>query len=393
MPIKGLSEKTILPRLGKIHLGIKVNAKCSKCAWEGLADQDEDEPICPLCSTRLALKKRAYPRATKHFVVPDEIKRYVGDEPTELDIMFPLNNLEDFAPQWLRAYSQTQGLVCIGDGETCRRKVDVKTGAMADHNTPEGAWVWKEGLDCNQQDCPDFLAKRCRQVMNLMVLLPNVPGGLGVWQIDTSSFYSIRNINSMVRELTALLGRCAFIPLKLKLGPREVSPAGAKKKTVHIMYVEAQQTLTQLALTAQKSPAQVLLPEPDLGDVEETFYSGDEEEGEENQEQPEAVEPGAIAESEEPVGHAEESMGELERQLNEEAERAEAEQEEPQHATPQLFQNWGQLGEAALKLGVSPSQVIARARKKRWTDFASYAEAWKVVEELVNEKDTSPKML
>ena len=40
MPIKGLSEKTILPRLGKVHLGIKVNAKCPKCGWEGLADED-----------------------------------------------------------------------------------------------------------------------------------------------------------------------------------------------------------------------------------------------------------------------------------------------------------------------------------------------------------------
>ena len=367
-PIKGLSEKTILPRLGKIHLGIKVNAKCPRCGWEGLAE--EDEPGCPLCSTRVTFKKRAYPRATKYFVVPPGIMQYVGEQPAELDIMFPLNNLEDFAPQWLRAYSQTQGLVCIGDGETCRRKVDVNTGAMADHNTPEGAWVWKEGFDCNPQDCPEFLEKRCRQVMNLMVLLPNVPGGLGVWQIDTGSFHSIRNINSMARALTGLMGRCAFIPLKLKIGPKQVSPPGAKKKTVHIMYVEAEQTLTQLALMARKTPAQVLLPEPDLNDVEETFYSGDEEdEDDQGQSMERSIE---------------EEMGELERELDE---------EEAQPATPQLFQTWGQLAEAALRLGISPSSVMARAKKKRWTDFASYAEAWKVVEELVNERDRSPKML
>jgi len=307
-PIKGLSEKTILPRLGKIHLGIKVNAKCPKCGWEGLAE--DDEPGCPLCSTRVTFKKQAYPRATKYFVVPPGIMQYVGEQPAELDIMFPLNNLEDFAPQWLRAYSQTQGLVCIGDGETCRRKVDVNTGAVADHNTPEGAWVWKEGLDCNPQDCPEFVGKRCRQVMNLMVLLPNVPGGLGVWQIDTSSFHSIRNINSMVRALTGLMGRCAFIPLKLKLGPREVSPPGARKKTVHIMYVEAEQTLTQLALMAQQTPAQVLLPEPDLTDVEDTFYSGDDEVEEQGQ-------AGAAAEEIEAVETAFDSDEEVPRRAEE----------------------------------------------------------------------------
>lgn len=274
MPIKDLSNLTTLPRLGKIHLGIKVDAKCPKCGWEGLS---EGADHCPLCSGKLQHKKGAYPRATDYFVVPEELAKIVGERPSELDIMFPVDSPEIFAPQWLRAYSMTQGLVCIGDGETSRRKVDKATGAMASHETEQ--WEWREGLDCDPQTCPEYICKppRCRRVMNLMVLLPQVPG-LGVWQIDTSSFYSIRNINSMVRLLQSLTGRCSFIPLKLCLGPIQVSPSGQKQKRVHIMYVKNEMTLAQIALMGQRTPAQVLIPEPDLTDVEATFFAAEGEE-------------------------------------------------------------------------------------------------------------------
>ena len=66
MPIKDLSNARILPRLGKIRLGIKV------------------EPP----------DKSPYPKATDYFVVPDEIKQEVGEQPKELQIMFPSNDME-----------------------------------------------------------------------------------------------------------------------------------------------------------------------------------------------------------------------------------------------------------------------------------------------------------
>jgi|GEM_PF-3368411 len=51
-----------------------------------------------------------------------------------------------------------------------------------------------------------------------------------------------------------------------------------------------------------------------------------------------------------------------------------------------IFKTWGELAEAAYKLGVSSEDVFKRAKVKQWQDFASYLDAWKVVEELVNEK-------
>jgi len=241
MPIEGVSGVVRIPRLGKIHLGVKAKSR---------------------------EKGKEYPKATDYFVVPDEVKAVYGEKPTELGIMFPAEDPEIFAQQWLRAYSMTQGLVCIGTGIDARRKVDTATGAMADHETKQ--WEWRE-LSCNPQDCPEYQTKRCRRVMNLQFLLPEVPG-LGVYQIDTSSFYSIVNINSMIKMLKGILGRCSMMPLTLALGPIEVSPPGQTKKTVYILHIKKNIKLAQLAQIAQLPPGRVLIPDPETDEPPEDLF-------------------------------------------------------------------------------------------------------------------------
>jgi hypothetical protein len=241
MPIEGLSELVRIPRLGKIHLGIKARSK---------------------------EKGTEYPKATDYFVVPDEVKEIYGPKPTELNIMFPVEDSELFAQQWLRAYSLTQGLVCIGNGVDAHRKIDVATGAIADHETKQ--WEWRMS-NCEPQECQEYQTKRCRRVMNLQFLLPDVPG-LGVYQIDTSSFYSIVNINSMIKMLKGMLGRCSMVPLTLALGPIEVCPPGLTKKTVQIMHIKKDIKLSQLAQIAQLPPARVLIPEADTEEPPEDLF-------------------------------------------------------------------------------------------------------------------------
>jgi hypothetical protein len=245
MPINELSDIVRIPRLGKIRLGIKVTSKEKKGVQ--------------------------YPKATDHFVVPDEVKAVYGEKPTELQIMFPVEEPELFAQQWLRAYSMTQGLVCIGSGVEARRKIDVATGTIADHETKQ--WEWRE-ISCDPQECPEYQTKRCRRVMNLQFLLPEVPG-LGVYQIDTSSFYSIVNINSMIKMLKGMLGRCSMVPLTLALGPIEVCPPGLTKKTVQVMHIKKNIKLSQLAQIAQLPPARVLIPEADTAEPPEDLFAGE----------------------------------------------------------------------------------------------------------------------
>lgn len=246
MPIKGVSEARRVPRLGKIRLGIKVEKS----------------------------GKNPYPHPTDYFVVPDEIKPIVGDKPKELHIMFPSDDITLVAPQWLRCYGLTHGLVCWGDGEAGHRKIDTGTGAIASRDTKE--WAWSD-WNCNPEDCLEFGA-RCRKVMNLMFLLPQVPG-LGVWQIDTSSFHSIREINSTLDLLKQFTrspqhpdGRIAFIPLTLTLGPVEVNPPETGRKTVYIMHIKTDFRLAEVARYAQLPPARVLMPQPEVEEPPEDLF-------------------------------------------------------------------------------------------------------------------------
>lgn len=233
-PIEGLTETRRLPRLGKIRLGTKVKNA------QGVE----------------------YPKALDYFLVPPEVAAVSGEKPTELDIMIPVEDDEMWASQYYKRYSRTRGLVCKGDGKTCRRMVDVKTGETANRDTKE--IVWKEGLPCMGQKCLSYQVKpqECKEVMHLQFIMPDVPG-LGVWQIDTSSVNSIRNINSEAAMTRAVYGRLVFLPLRLTLEPTEVvNPDDGKKKTVRVMHLRVKSTMRELMTQAVKPARELLLPPP-----------------------------------------------------------------------------------------------------------------------------------
>jgi len=218
-----------MPRSGKIHLGYK-------------------DP-----------KKNGAPTATDHFVVPPEVAKVYGDNPKELKGKIPVEDEEYWASQYYRAYSQTRGLVCRGDGETCRRMIDTKTGEMANRNTK--TVVWREA-PCTGQECPYYKKKQCREVMNLQFLLPDVPG-LGVWQIDTSSPNSIRNINSFAELMRGVCGRIRMLPLILSLEAEErQDPNLGKKRNVFILHLRHGESLHKLLADSRTPVHELLAPAP-----------------------------------------------------------------------------------------------------------------------------------
>jgi len=243
-PIRGLSETRRLPRLGKIHTGIKKKK---------VVDGREVE----------------YPSAVDHFVFPednplyDDLTRVFGEKPKELRILIPVEDEERWCSQYYRAYSQTRGLICKGDGNSALRMVDVRTGALADRNTTEA--VLRE-VPCAGRDCPDY-EQSCREIMNLQFLLPEVPG-LGIWQIDTSSINSIRNINSAADLVKRIYGRVSMIPLLLTLEPQEVQDSEGKRRTVNVLNLRTNRTLLEMMETVTKPTPEMLrigveLPVPD----------------------------------------------------------------------------------------------------------------------------------
>lgn len=236
MPIKDLSENVRMPRIGKIHLGIKHPEK-------------------------------GYPMKTDYFVFPKEHSDYkklvelFGEKPKELRVLIPTENEEDWAPQYYKSYNQTYGLVCAGDGELAKRNIDTATGNLPDKNTKTVRMI---EVECKGKDCPIYQSKKCGEVMNLRFMIPEIPG-LGVWQIDTGSINSILNINSCARLIKKAFGRISMIPLKLTFEPCQVNnPEDGKKQTVYVMHLRTDVTMAQLADAAREQSKQFLLEPPDL---------------------------------------------------------------------------------------------------------------------------------
>ena len=242
MPIEGVTTQRRLPRKGKIRLGVK------KTNQNG----------------------REYPVAVDYFVVPPEVQEVYGDRPTELDIILPVDSEELVASTYYKAYSASRGLTCKGDGFTANRLIDaskksaepgtgVITGPIAGRDASSTEMAL--GIICPGRDCPYYGNSQCREVMNLQFLMPRVRG-LGVWQLDTSSYHSIVNIYSGMELIRAIYGSAAMIPLKLSLEPMEVSPEGFKK-TVHVLHLRSDSTLAEIAEQRRQPLVPGLIPAPD----------------------------------------------------------------------------------------------------------------------------------
>lgn len=241
MPIHGISDVRRLPRLGKIRLGVKDT------------------------SPRTG---NEFPRAVDFFVVkPDDstseaaaeaFHRVYGDKPKSLDIMFPVEDKDLFFAQFYRRYGSGSGLLCKGDGVSAM-EIDRETGEIRE-------------IECNPAECEWAEKKHCRPIGTLQFLLYKVPG-LGVWQIDTSSYNSIVNINSAIDFIRAITGgRIAMIPLKLVIRPKEVQVEG-RKKVVHVMDIAHDALRLEDVLRASRTPlAGLLMPGVDFDEVPDDLY-------------------------------------------------------------------------------------------------------------------------
>ncbi|HQM30778.1 MAG TPA: hypothetical protein PLR20_15620 [Syntrophales bacterium] len=209
--IKGLSDRRRLPRLGSIRLGLKAKSKSSG---------------------------REYPMETDYFVLTNApgVEKIYGPQPKELDVMLPLNDLESVFPCSYKYYGSSRGLKCEGDGETATR-------------------VNEETKEMERVSCPCSLLEegKCKQSGTLMVMLPKVSVG-GVYQIRTTSYNSIVDINSGLEYVAALAGRFALIPLKLRRVPIETHHDEKKQThyTLQIIFDGDVHTLNNLRLDTQR---------------------------------------------------------------------------------------------------------------------------------------------
>lgn len=229
--IKGLSDRIQITRLGKIHLGEKKKSQKSD---------------------------NLYPSATDYFVVHEDINtpkevvdkfhQIYGKRPKELNITFPLDDIEKFFPQWLKRYAGNN-LVCKGDGERAIG-TDPKTGE-------------RKEIQCKYKECPYYKKRQCKEIGNLQFYISEIPGG--VFQIDTSSFNSIVRINTDIRIIKEQNnGHIAGIPLKLALRPLQVTVNGYPK-TVYILHLYQPE---KRDIESVKEPVKELVTEKDSAEPE-----------------------------------------------------------------------------------------------------------------------------
>ena len=196
--VKGISEKRRLPRLGKIRLGVK----------------------------KISSKGKEYPAEVDYFVCPPEVQKVFGEQPKELEIMFPINEVESIFPQSYTFYGSSKGVKCKGDGEH----------AMERENG-DGKWI--------EKTCPcEKLDNGCSLSGHLMFMIPSVSVG-GVFQLDTGSYNTTVDINSGLDYVSAMVGRFSMIPLILKRLPRVTYGAGSKQ-THYCLQIELRIPLERL---------------------------------------------------------------------------------------------------------------------------------------------------
>ncbi len=238
-PIKGISEIVRLPRQGKIRLGVK--------------EECDDGSL--------------FPTPTDHFVCPDEVKQVFGEEPKELRIMFPTEDSEQWASQYLRCYSESGSLICRGDGETALARVETVNREAGSKDETVSKLL---EMPCSPDRCPIYRQGYCRRVMNLQFLLPDCPG-FGVYQLDTSSYHSMRNINSTLAFIKGICGRVSMIPLSLKLVEQPVQPEGLDK-TAYVLRLTCPYSLAEIQRYAQVPPGQALLLPPPDGEAPDDLF-------------------------------------------------------------------------------------------------------------------------
>jgi len=255
MPIQQIQSRPRAPLLGKIRLGVKTENSAGK----------------------------EYPTSTEHFVLTDapEVARVYGNDPKEIDVMFPADDLEVVLPTYLEWWTSGRKGT---DGKVIAGTLMCKGNGPDENNAPGIAQHFAKrdpvtGVvptrPCMGSACPDWVDdkgySKCKQTMRVTVLLPRV-SPYGVYRVDTTSWNSIKSFHDQIRWIQELNGgRIRLIPLKIVREETLISHTDKTgkvvKKIFHIMKLKPNQEFlekygeeTKKIMGAFTAGTQYLLP-------------------------------------------------------------------------------------------------------------------------------------
>ena len=238
--IHNLDRRIRPPRLGTIGLGVKV----------GVGDNER-------------------PKEVRHFVVPPEIAKVYGAEPTRLPVRFPWNEPE----QCLHSifYEQRKG----------RTKVRQCDGRLYTEIHAAGQDV--QGT-CPRAKEPDNLyavcALGCRARARLSVLVPKTR--LGIWEIRLGGLGRIADLMAELRLYRAAIGPLSQFPFEIERAEVEeqyFAQEGPRWRKGYPVRLRSPYTLEEVAALHEAQGVQAALPpaphEEDVVDADEDELNGE----------------------------------------------------------------------------------------------------------------------
>ena len=240
MPIQRLATRRRLPIIGKIRLGERKEAKSGT----------------------------EYPVNVPYFVLDDApgVADVYGPNPTELDIMFPSNDIESVIPTWFRWFSAGQKdasgkviggkRICQGNGEIDKDTPGEATWFDRNRKPPEDEIISVDVASgqikrkCYGKFCVDARDEKgnpkCKQGMQVFCILPRV-GFYGVYEIDTTSWDTITAFDSALNWWLSLPGGSfRWQPFKIK--------KVEKVKTFYDARAQQEKTSKQQIMTLEFNP-------------------------------------------------------------------------------------------------------------------------------------------
>lgn len=235
MPVKDREGKRFM-REGKIRLGYRAWS-CAKCQLKKIPVSEK----CPKCGAACPDENKSYPVETPYFIIPKELQPFLGERPTELDIMLPLPNPVDNFDMSYIVWGANSGAMCVGDGNYVSYAVPMlvsdsgaakrapgtplvvgghatKDFSFGDHSFRKGDKVECPGR--NKELYPQCAKCSLSGYLRIIFADPSLYT-YKFWQIDTRSGRNYDTIKTSIEQLYAeienLTGRGFVNGIKCKL--------------------------------------------------------------------------------------------------------------------------------------------------------------------------------
>jgi len=206
MAIAGITDRRVLPRLGKIRGGMK------KLSSNG-SEYPEETPHFVLNPIEEVMDKQGNVIGTRENEHIKALIKLYGATPYELPIVFPSDELSIIADANLKWWSgdvkkQKSILMCRGNGAfAAYRGVNQMSGMDLDPDS------YPEGMNrvCNLLSCPQRISKVCKPNMNLVFVIPEY-SLYGVFQLDTTSSQAMSGVWSCLNHARSVLFQMDKVP-------------------------------------------------------------------------------------------------------------------------------------------------------------------------------------